>query len=465
MTNSAKIELKLPKLEFNDNEWPNPEDKLNRQPEIENLSHILLNAQSPMVFGLEAPWGDGKSTFIKLWEQYLSYKDLSYVTLNAWESDFCEDPLLPILSAFDSWVAQQKEYSSGKRAWAKAKKMAPGVLKSMAVSGVKAGTLGVLDLDRAIEGALSEAAGNIAGGVVEAFGQKLSALQKFKALLKESLSMLPENQENLIIFIDELDRCRPSYAIELLERAKHLFDVEGVVFVLSMNREQLGKSLGGIYGNNFDGETYLRRFIDVDYRLKSPDIESYVNARLYQPEVKERALSNKDLADQIDFLKISLSWLSEKFKYSLRDINQLIIRLRLVFRSIPKSHSINPHLLVLLLFLREKNFHLYESLVRSPSTINNALMFFVEDDIAAGVIPKAFPVFAGWSIGQLIDIDDRENVLDHWSNLRDRFDLMSDPHRKFSHLIEIARSKNGWDGVSLLNLAHQRLELAVSMNI
>ena len=71
----------------------------------------------------------------------------------------------------------------------------------------------------------------------------------------------------VVVVIDELDRCRPLYAIELLEVAKHLFSVEIIVFVLAINLRQLGHSIKAVYGSDFDSHEYLERFIDITIPL------------------------------------------------------------------------------------------------------------------------------------------------------------------------------------------------------
>ena len=80
--------------------------------------------------------------------------------------------------------------------------------------------------------------------------------------------------------IDELDRCRPSYAVELLEIAKHLFSVDRIVFVLAVNRSELVHSIKALYGSEFDAQGYLGRFFDVDIRLPEPEREEFLEALL-----------------------------------------------------------------------------------------------------------------------------------------------------------------------------------------
>ena len=77
------------------------------------------------------------------------------------------------------------------------------------------------------------------------------------------------------VFVDELDRCRPSYSVELLERIKHVFSVKGAVFILAVDRDQLLSSISGVYGSNIDAPRYIRKFIDWNFSLPNPSPFDY----------------------------------------------------------------------------------------------------------------------------------------------------------------------------------------------
>ena len=113
-------------------------------------------------------------------------------------------------------------------------------------------------------------------------------INSFKNALRntaEELSM-KHHGKPLIIAIDELDRCRPSYAIELLEMAKHFFSVDNIVFVLAIDKSQLTHAIKAIYGSNFDTIGYLRRFIDLDFRLPAPDRTRFMKNLMDQTLLK-----------------------------------------------------------------------------------------------------------------------------------------------------------------------------------
>ena len=92
-----------------------------------------------------------------------------------------------------------------------------------------------------------------------------------KRLAETSVGVVAETKRPMVFIIDELDRCRPTFAIELLERVKHIFDVPNLVFVFGVNRDELCKSLQSVYGA-IDSDVYLRRFFDMEFTL--PEVDS-----------------------------------------------------------------------------------------------------------------------------------------------------------------------------------------------
>ena len=99
--------------------------------------------------------------------------------------------------------------------------------------------------------------------------------------LKETLNLLldkllAERGDKLVIFVDELDRCNPVYAIKILERIKHFFDHENIIFVFSVNVNELTNTISNYYGNNFDSHRYLNKFFDISIDLPQIDISRFM---------------------------------------------------------------------------------------------------------------------------------------------------------------------------------------------
>lgn len=104
----------------------------------------------------------------------------------------------------------------------------------------------------------------------------LREAKEVEQLVNEFLeSLLPEKGNRLVVFIDELDRCKPSYAVRLLERIKHYFSNDKITFVFSINTNELQHTIKKYYGNDFDGFRYLDRFFDLRVTLPPANLEKF----------------------------------------------------------------------------------------------------------------------------------------------------------------------------------------------
>ncbi|WP_095128633.1 P-loop NTPase fold protein [Pseudomonas sp. Irchel s3h14] len=463
------IQLRIKELQFDSGTWPCPQDLLGRHAEIENLSPVLLSAQSPLVFAVDAPWGGGKTTFFRLWQHYLTNQSKVSLYLNAWESDFAEDPLLPMLSMLDRWLGNQSNKPGVRAAWEKAKTYAPGILKSTAVAAAKAATFGALDLDKEYEKLASELTGGAVGSLVDSFNVKQKSLERFKVQLGKALDALPEGQENLILFVDELDRCKPTYAIEVLERIKHLFDIDRLVFVLAINRDQLSKSLQGVYGSSFDGLHYLRRFIDLDYQLQLVNINAYVSVRIKQPDILEYFKLRKSGRDDYEYGSEVLGFLAGRFKYTPRDIDQLVVRLSLVLRSIPKDHFLDMPLLIPLMVLRQEKSDLYRRYTKNASCANEVAEFLLSGSIGDVVFDHAMAVVVGYLIAAGRDPFEQisiEYLITPWREWHGRM-MENDPQAgSVKTVIEIASDPVDFRRRrEMQKLAFERIELVNKIDV
>ncbi len=99
--------------------------------------------------------------------------------------------------------------------------------------------------------------------------------EKIETEFKKELDSLIPEAGRLVIFIDELDRCRPTFAVKLLERVQHFFDNERITFVFAVNLYELKNTIQKLYGSNFNGDRYLDRFFDFVMSIPDPDLESY----------------------------------------------------------------------------------------------------------------------------------------------------------------------------------------------
>ena len=255
---------------------PFQNDLLDRKPSIETLTGLLGALEGPCVLALDSEWGGGKTTFIKLWAAHLRKEGFAVAEFNAWETDFSGDPFVALSSKLQLQfeAAPSDKFAETTEHFAKAVKRvalrtAPVAIRILSQGLLESGSL---------EQLFTEQVASYAENRLEEFDEVQKSVIDFKEVLQEGALRLSEQHDNraLFIMIDELDRCRPSYAVELLEVAKHLFSVDRIVFVLALNRSELAHSVKALYGRKFDAEGYLHRFFDLDYSLPWPDREKFV---------------------------------------------------------------------------------------------------------------------------------------------------------------------------------------------
>ena len=360
-------------------------DKLGREPQVENLITLLLNSDSPIVFSINAPWGTGKTVFQKMLAAQLKLKEEYVVYFNAWETDFAPDPLLTFLVEIESTLLKLAGENTSKRQIVRtAIKVGKQILNRTIPVGVNLATVGLVDIG-GLEGGAANLAETVSQELIKEYTQAKDRIAEFKENVGQLLKQDDETVSTIYILIDEIDRCRPTYALELLERIKHLFEIEGLVFVVSMNRLQLAHSVQAVYGGSFDGAGYLRRFIDVEYSLPETGREQYIG---YLLDVLgyEKFLTSRVKPSNVHFLrqalKDSLSLFFNSRALSLRDIEQLMSRTNLVFRSTPVNEVLSPSLALLIVFLivaRELCSAVYAECIRQDGTW--ALMVKVLHDI------------------------------------------------------------------------------------
>ena len=116
------------------------------------------------------------------------------------------------------------------------------------------------------------------------YEDRLSAIKETESLkgkIQEFIdSLIAEKGNRLVFFIDELDRCKPDYAIRFLERIKHYFDDDRITFVFSVNLSQLVWTVRNYYGNGLDATKYLDKFFDLQIAIPNVDYENFLRNRL-----------------------------------------------------------------------------------------------------------------------------------------------------------------------------------------
>jgi len=285
---------------------PFANDVLEREQQVKAFCSILSGIETPVILSVDGGWGAGKTAFVKMCAGWMrsdasESHGVSVVEFNAWTQSHTGDPLRDMVAAITDQIT---EGSTEQR------RQLAELLRRQAAR-------------LASDGLLDDEFFSIADGPQH-------ELARFRDVLRGYVS---DCGGRLVVFVDELDRCRPDYALSVLEKIRHLFDVDGVVVVLAVNRAALDHAVGTLHGPPGKGERYLRRFVDQATSLPDPD-EKAVTAFM-EHLYRETGLAERMKADT--YTRLILELLIGPADGSLRDLEQAVHRVLVVFASVPRS--------------------------------------------------------------------------------------------------------------------------------
>ena len=301
---------------------PFSDDQLGRKAIAQHFKNILLNTKWN-VFSLVAPWGCGKTYFIQNLIKTME-EDSINILYNAWESDFYDSPLIPLLSELFVKLETLENKDKLKKDINWSKKFAKKVCKGTTVqAGIN---LGIVNCSANF---------NPKKQMIDSGYMELkSEINEFKNKLKSIQETL---NKKIVIFIDELDRCNPMYTIKTLEVIKHFFGIPNIVFVLAVDKSQIENSVRTIFGVNQGAENgYLRKFIDVEFELPKYSSKEFISVNLIKVLDKitkfqqnnryYRYRGQNNPPSEAIWLADFIFIMANMFDFSLRDIEKFFIR-------------------------------------------------------------------------------------------------------------------------------------------
>lgn len=312
------------------------EDTIERNASIFNFIYILVSLEDSCSIALEGNWGSGKTFFVKQTKMILDAFNQSSTKMDepqkqavvaackrsydrrfpeiqpqvcvyydAWKNDNDDDPVLSLVYTILQDV-DNKFYFDKDVPFIK---LAANILEFFS--------------------------GKNWSGLIESLQSEnpLDALQESKKLersIAEFLdSLLAERGNRLVVFIDELDRCKPSYAVKLLERIKHYFSNDRITFVFSVNIYELQHTIRKFYGDNFNGGRYLDRFFDLRISLPPVNLEKFYRSINFGNEKAHYYSVSKEV------IKIH--------RFELREITRYVRILKVAAHNLVSTNPSNPN--------------------------------------------------------------------------------------------------------------------------
>lgn len=290
------------------------QDSIGRNEELYYFVDLLNSIEDNVSIVIDAQWGSGKTFFVKQtklildayndlnkdksndklikskFESYkrnkedLKIKDIISVYYDAWKNDDDIDPILSIV--YNIYTNLNKFYDSVS--------FEDRLFKAGKCLGVFVELVTGKDINKFFN-TVKEAIN------IEEIWSEIEKQKELKKAVNDFFNSIIEENQRLVIFVDELDRCRPNFAVKLLERIKHYFDNDKITFVFSINALQLQHTIKKYYGDNFDAHNYLDRFFDFRITLLPVDTERYCKFLGMNLSYDEVELSYKKIIDYFEF--------------------------------------------------------------------------------------------------------------------------------------------------------------------
>ncbi len=333
--------LNFERVKINENN-PWEDDVLDRQGFARILTNSIKHAAPPLTISVNGKWGTGKTFLLCRWRQELETAGYRAIYFNAWTDDFCDNPLVAIIGK----LFGKAKFPEKKEIWK--------ITKNLAGKYALA-KLGLTQQD--LETYHEEILGS--------YANEKSELEVLREKLTDAVKQ--KNGKPVVFIVDELDRCRPTYAVELLERIKHVFNIPGMFFVLGMNRLELQKSVKHVYGD-IDAEDYLRRFYEVEITLREPKSSQYCRHIMRETLFPLAHFNNRNRQDYASYGESMNRFYPFLFDYmglSLRDTEHCLRLLYLILMNTRSEDKGNGWAITFLIVLRMKNPDLYFRFVKN----------------------------------------------------------------------------------------------------
>lgn len=292
------------------------------------LEQDVLTKETPYVLLLEKNYGMGKTFFSTRFAQYLRNNKLEAIYFSAWENDYLPDPFLSFSKELQKYFHNINLKTRASNAFDKfttsTKKLTKNIFKATQISaGINAGAQASVTID-------NEKIVNAVEELFNDFKEEKDSVQEFKEKLSNFINKLPKKK--LVLIVDELDRCRPDYAMKVLEIIKHFFDIEGLFVIVPTNQDALESSLEALYGikskeQKTNCENYFKKFFNKPQKIPEPDYLKLVKDCI-KPEYLSNAIDKghitltQDKFNSFNVLVNNLSNYGKSAQLSLREMTQ-----------------------------------------------------------------------------------------------------------------------------------------------
>ena len=263
---------------------PFGDDFFNRKVVADNLTNLILNNEKSLVISLNGAWGEGKTYFVNNWVAFLKERakkqdsNIIPILYNAFENDFSDEVFITLAASIERelekyygeiWLKEERAKKLKEQGKELAKDLVLLTSTTLIETVIGVNVSGFFK--KRIESAQrfdKEANKALVDQKFDKYLKLEKTIKAYRDRLKDALEFKGDNK--ILFIIDELDRCRPDFALQVIEKIKHLFNVPNVHFVLAVNKSQLLSSIKHAYGvSEKDSKVYWQKFFHLETSLPS----------------------------------------------------------------------------------------------------------------------------------------------------------------------------------------------------
>ncbi|HBW17386.1 MAG TPA: hypothetical protein DEF41_15010 [Desulfovibrio sp.] len=392
----------------------------------ERLEGLFANIEDPLVAVLDAPWGSGKTTFIKMWCGHMRNKGFPVIYFDAFKNDYEEDAFLAIAGEVVALAKEYEKHGVERRAFVEAAARCGNVLCAALKGGAKklaSKVIGDVGLEETCEAAMKDGTEQAIDDAHKHLVRKLESRNEEKSIVddfRSALESIAESMNNaslqehsvegaskrpLVFIIDELDRCKPPFALEIIERIKHFFSVPNVHFLLVTNLKSLELSVKHVYGIGDFSTQYLQKFyniivsLDASKNIRYDPLDVWIenlynmNSKVTNSEIQKECLFRIAKSCNVPFREI------EKI-YSIMIITSATVR---------DATYAESHVISYLCCMKVINKELYTKIKNGKASYDDALHPIGIDGFDASVAADKLVICLGSYLADQIIFDAHES--------------------------------------------------------
>ena len=389
------MKLEPPRMKIGDTDGFANTDLFGYSDFSERFAKILEDVDSAPVIMLDGPWGSGKSTFVQQWAGLLRERGHAVCYFDAFANDHQDDAFFALAGELYSLAEHEESLDCDFRSSfaTRAANLGKALWPLTARFALKTVTQGIVSMDdaRKIKAAVTESPGEF----ITLLKERITGVQKERRLLEQFRSLLSELAQRLttpasetvstdtskdfhhklVFIVDELDRCKPTFALNLIERIKHVFSAKNVCFVLVAHVPQLAEVVQRSYGVT-DGKLYLEKFYQLRVTLPAEIDDYHAGPYVRYLDFLLKAMDVRtDDARNLELTVNALKRLSAAYGLSLRSLERITLNVSLAYLATNGTSLRFPPIIAGLCIMRVVNHELYGSAKLGNLRSTDALEF------------------------------------------------------------------------------------------